>query len=78
MIVEWKGKAFQKPCLVRPSSTIGVSQSCGGNSSNTNSSIIQAPVTPTSNYVGFFSHTSAPKKYFSKPRNRKNYIIGAN
>lgn len=79
MIVEWKGKVFQKPCLARPSSTIGVSQNCTTNpNSNTNSNLIAGPMTPITNFVGFYSHSSAPKKYFSKPKNRKNYIINTN
>ena len=60
MIVEWKGKIHQKPYIVRPSSTIGISTTS---------------VTPNSrNFIGLTSHSSVAKKYFSKPKQKKTLI----
>lgn len=62
MIVEWKGKIHQKPYIVRPSSTIGISTT-------------SATATPHSrNFVGLTSHSSVAKKYFSKPKQKKILI----
>lgn len=58
MIVEWKGKIYQKPFIMRPSSTIGISVE---------------PVSPANKgFIGLTSHSSVARKYFSKPRHRKN------
>lgn len=68
MIVEWKGKAYHKPVIARPSSTIGIT-------STTN---ISSPLNSNNNYycnggfVGISGHTSVAKKYFSKPKTRNN------
>lgn len=58
MIVEWKGKLYNKPYLARPSSTMGLSRE---NNRNSNS------------FYGFVSQSSAPRKYFSKPKARNNF-----
>lgn len=58
MIVEWKGKLYNKPYLVRPSSTMGLSRDNYGSSHC---------------FYGFGRESSAPKKYFSKPKAKKNF-----
>jgi hypothetical protein len=65
MIIEWKGKGYFKPCIARPSSTMTI------NNIASNGLLTVTPKTTTlSNYIGFSSCSSAPKKYFSKPKVR--------
>ena len=58
MIVEWKGKLYQKPFVVRPSSTIGIS--------------VESATPTNKGFIGLTSHSSVARKYFSKPKHRKN------
>lgn len=54
MIVEWKGKIFQKPHTLRPSSTLGILDNCP----------------PAGTFFGPTNTSSVARKYFAKAKKK--------